>query len=198
MDLHAFTLPLSLGRPMLVTRGVIAFVVGVALSNQPGMSTSKLLLILGVWAVCEGAATVRQGHLPVGIPPRVEVQPMVVMLGGIAVAVGALVVVGLVLDVSAAALTWLLAAWLAVRAVVELLGAVSATSRARLAMGAATIVDLALVAVMVTHTSGSLYDLALFGGALLALWGLLHIALGILAKPVEAPFVPGPRLLDAR
>ena len=36
------------------------------------------------------------------------------------------------------------------------------------------VVDVALVAFLVTHTSGSVSDLALIGGGIVALWGVLH------------------------
>ena len=36
------------------------------------------------------------------------------------------------------------------------------------------VVDVVLVAFLVTHTSGSVSDLALIGGGIVALWGVLH------------------------
>jgi hypothetical protein len=196
MDLPPASRALTLGRAMLVTRGAIAFVVGVVTSNQPGISASTLVLILGVWALLEGATTIRQGYLRWGTPPRVDVQPIVVVLGGVALAAAAIVVV--VPGLSTTTLTWVLAAWLAVRAGFELLGAYTATAKARLAMGAAVLVDIGLVAILVTHATGSVTNLALFGGALASMWGCLYFVLGALAKPVRAVVVPGPRLLSGR
>ncbi len=87
MDLHA----LGQGRSALVTRGVIAFLFGVVASNMPeGVSADTLLTLLGVWALAEGAATIRQGYPRVAKTGRPEAQPAVVAVGGLAVVVGVL------------------------------------------------------------------------------------------------------------
>ena len=139
MDLHA----LSLGRSMMLTRGGIAFLVGVITSNQEGISATSLAVIWGLWALLDGAATVRQAYPPSGTSRRAEARPVMLVMGGIAIAVGVLVVV--VPGISVATATWLLAGWFAVRAVFEALGAFAARSKARLLLGAAALVDVGLV-----------------------------------------------------
>ena len=47
---------------MLLVRGGIAFLVGVVVSNQPGASADALMTLFGLWAVAEGAATIRQAY----------------------------------------------------------------------------------------------------------------------------------------
>ena len=58
MDPHA----LSQGRTMLLVRGGIAFLIGVVISNQPGASADALMNLFGLWALLEGAATIRQAY----------------------------------------------------------------------------------------------------------------------------------------
>ena len=192
MDLHA----LSLGRSMMLARGGIAFVVGVVTSNQPGISATSLAVIWGVWALLDGAATLRQGYPPTGTSHRVEARPVMLLMGGVALAAGVLVVV--VPGLSVGTMTWLLAGWFAVRAVFEGLGAYAARSKARVLLGTAALVDLGLVAVFLTHTSGSVVDLALFGGGLALVWGLVYLSLGLVTAQVHDWAAEGPRLLARR
>jgi uncharacterized membrane protein HdeD (DUF308 family) len=192
MDLDAQ----SLGRSMILTRGGVAFVVGVIASNQSGIAAASLVVVWGAWALADGAATLRQAYPPSGTSRRAEAQPVLLVLGGIAVIVGVLAVV--VPGLSPGTLTWLLAAWFAVRAAFELLGAYAARSKARVLLGAAALVDLGLVAVFVTHTSGSVVDLALYGGGLALVWGLLYLSLGLVTAQVLEWTPKGPRLLSRR
>ena len=125
MDLHA----LSLGRSMMLTRGGIAFVVGVIATNQSGISATSLAVIWGVWALLDGAR-----HDPPGLPAVGHVQPR----GGPArharhgrrrggcrpAGRGGARPVG-------RPVTWLLAGWFAIRAVFEVLGAAAARSSSR-------------------------------------------------------------------
>ena len=192
MDLHA----LSLGRSMMLTRGGIAFLIGVITSNQEGISATSLAVIWGLWALLDGAATVRQGYPPSGTSRRAEARPVMLVMGGIAIAVGVLVVV--VPGLSVATATWLLAGWFAVRALFEALGAVAARSKARLLLGAAALVDVGLVWLFVTHTSGSVVDLALFGGGLAMIWSLIYMSLALATAHVAEWTAEGPRLLAPR
>ena len=192
MDLHALTL----GRSMILIRGGIAFLVGVITSNQEGISASSLVVIWGLWALADGAATVRQGYPPTGTSRRAEARPVMLLMGGIALAVAVLVVV--VPGLSVGALTWLLAGWFGVRAVFEGLGAYAARSKARVLLGAAALVDLGLVALFVTHTSGSVVDLALYGGGLAMIWSLLYLGLGLATAQVLEWTAKGPRMMTRR
>ena len=196
MDLHALSQALTRGRPMLVARGVIAFIVGLIASNQLEVTPAALVTVCGVWALVEGAVTVRQGYPSSDTSRRSEAQPVLLVLGGVGLVAGvlALAVPGL----SAGAAIWLLAAWLAVRAGFEGLAAVAARSKVRLAIGAAALIDLGLVALFVTHTTSSVANATPFGGGLIAVWGILHLALGVMAKPVQVAVEAGPRLLSAR
>jgi uncharacterized membrane protein HdeD (DUF308 family) len=193
MDLHA----LSLGRSMMLTRGGIAFLVGVIATNQSGMSATSLVVLWGVWALLDGLATIRQGYPPSGTSSRPEARPVMLAMGGVAVAVGLLVVV--VPGLSVGSVTWLLAGWFAIRAVFEVLGAAAArSSSARVLLGAAALVDIGLVAVFVTHTSGSVVDLALFGGGLALVWSLVYLTLALMTAPVRDWTPEGTRLLARR
>ncbi len=75
---------------------------------------------MGVWALADGAALVRQAYPPTGTTRRAEAQPGLMVLGGLGVLVGAICV--LAPGLSSDALLWVLAAWFAVRAVAEGMG----------------------------------------------------------------------------
>ena len=98
---------------MLLVRGGIAFLVGVVVSNQPGASADSLMTLFGLWAVAEGAATIRQAYARVDQSHRIEARPILLVLGGVAVVAGIVAVLGL--GLSSATLTWVLAAWVLVR-----------------------------------------------------------------------------------
>ena len=194
MDLHA----LGQGRSALVTRGVIAFLFGVVASNMPeGVSAGTLVTLLGVWALAEGAATIRQGYPRVATTGRPEAQPAVLAVGGLAVVVGVLAVLGL--GLSSTVLLWLLAGWLAVRAAAELItGFTAGPTRTRVLMGLAAVVDLGIAAVLATHTTGTVVNAAMYAGVLIALWGVLTLGLGLATKAVLVFTPEGPRLLSPR
>ncbi len=192
MDLHAQ----SLGRSMMLARGGSAFVVSVVVVNQPDISAASLLAVWGVWAIADGAATLRQAYPPSGTPSRTKAQPLLLVLGGVALAVGSFTVV--VPGLSPGTLIWLMAGWFAVRAGFESLGAYAANANARALLGAAAAVDVGLVAAFVTHTSGGVTALALFGGGLTLVWSLLYLSLGLTTAKVLESTPEGPRLLSRR
>ncbi len=192
MDLHA----LSQGRAMLVVRGVIAFIAGTWASNNPGMSGSAAVTLLGLWTLGEGAALVRQAYPPTGTTRRAEAQPYLMGLGAIGIAVGALTV--LAPGLSTTALIWLLGLWFVTRGLAEAVAtAATAAGRARTFLGLSALVDLVLAAVLLTHVSGTATSIVLFGGGLSALWGVLHLGLAMFAGR-KTPQEVGGRLLAAR
>ena len=76
------------------------------------------------------------------------------------------------LGLSSATLTWVLAAWVLVRVGFEVVAAyIAPLTRIRVLFALSAVVDVALVVFLVTHTSGSVSDLALIGGGIVALWG---------------------------
>jgi uncharacterized membrane protein HdeD (DUF308 family) len=192
MDLHA----LSEGRPMLVARGFIAFVLGVIVFNQTTISASTLVFTWGLWALAEGAATIWQAYRRSSTTKRAEATPLLIGLGGLAIVVGLLAVVGM--GLSFTSLTWAMAGWLAVRALFELLGAFATKGGRRVVLGCAALVDVGLVAVLASHTGESVADSALFGGSLVAIWGMVLLVLAAVARPAEVATVAGPRLLATR
>ena len=193
MDPHE----LSQGRTMLIARGAIAFLFGVIASNQPGISSAMLLTIFGVWALAEGAATIRQAYSPTLGSAHREVRPVLLVLGGVALLAGLLVVV--VPGLSTAAAVSVLAGWVAVRAGCEVMTAYAAgTTTSRVLFSLTVAADLALVAVLVTHTSGSVADVALLGGGIAAVWGVLLLVAGLTTARITALQTTGPRLLAPR
>ena len=180
---------------MLLVRGGIAFLFGVVVSNQPGASADSLMTLFGLWAVAEGAATIRQAYARVDQSHRIEARPILLVLGGVAVVAGIVAVLGL--GLSSATLTWVLAAWVLVRVGFEVVAAyIAPLTRIRVLFALSAIVDVALVVFLVTHTSGSVSDLALIGGGIVALWGVLHLVIGMIAVRVDLITAAGPRLLQ--
>ena len=193
MDPHA----LSQGRTMLLARGAIAFLVGVIVSNQPGATAGLLMTLFGLWAVAEGAATIRQAYARVDQSHRIEARPVLLVLGGVALVAGILAVLGL--GLSTTVLTWVLAAWIIVRVGFELWCAyVAPLNRIRVLFALSAVVDVALIAFLVTHASGSVSDLALIGGGIVALWGALTLVIGMIAARVDLITAAGPRMLASR
>jgi uncharacterized membrane protein HdeD (DUF308 family) len=191
MDPHA----LSQGRTMLLVRGGIAFLVGIILSNQPGASADALMNVFGLWALLDGAATIRQAYARVDQSERIVARPILVILGAVAVLVGIVCILGL--GLSTTTLTWVLAAWILLRVCSELWCAfVAPLTRIRVLFALSAIVDVALVAFLVTHVSGSVSDLALMGGGIVAVWGVLTLVIGMAASKVDLITAAGPRLLQ--
>jgi uncharacterized membrane protein HdeD (DUF308 family) len=191
MDPHA----LSQGRTMLLVRGGIAFLIGVVISNQPGASADALMNLFGLWALLEGAATIRQAYARVDQSDKIAARPVLLLLGGVAVAAGVLTILGLGLSTNA--LTWVLAVWIIVRVGFEVWCAYAAPlTRIRVLFALAAIVDLVLVVFLVTHTTGSVSDLALVGGGIVALWGVITLVIGMAASKVDLLTAAGPRLLQ--
>ena len=191
MDPHA----LSQGRTMLLLRGGIAFLVGVVISNQPGASADSLMTLFGIWALLEGAATLRQAYARVDQYEKIAARPVLLLLGGVAVVAGLLAIFGL--GLSSKALTWMLAAWILVRVGFEVWCAIVAPlNRIRVLFALSAIIDLVLVGFLVTHTGGSVSDLALVGGGIVALWGVITLVIGMAASKVDLITAAGPRLLQ--
>ncbi len=191
MDPHA----LSQGRTMLLVRGGIAFLIGVVISNQSGTSADTLMTLFGIWALLEGAATIRQAYARVDQSEKIAARPVLLLLGGVAVVAGLLAILGL--GLSTTALTWVLAAWIIVRVGFELWCAYAAPiTRIRVLFALSAIVDLVLVAFLVTHTTGSVTDLALIGGSIVALWGMITLVIGMAASKVDLITAAGPRMLQ--
>ncbi len=191
MDPHA----LSQGRTMLLLRGGIAFLVGVVISNQPGASADSLMTLFGIWALLEGAATRRQAYARVDQSEKIAARPVLLLLGGVAVVAGLLAIFGL--GLSSKALTWMLAAWILVRVGFEVWCAIVAPlNRIRVLFALSAIIDLVLVGFLVTHTGGSVSDLALVGGGIVALWGVITLVIGMAASKVDLITAAGPRMLQ--
>ena len=73
---------------------------------------------------------------------------------------------------------------------------VAPLTRIRVLFALSAVVDIALVAFLVTHTTGSVSDLALIGGGIVALWGVLTLVIGMAAAHVDLITAAGPRLLQ--
>ena len=73
---------------------------------------------------------------------------------------------------------------------------VAPLTRIRVLFALSALVDVVLVAFLVTHTSGSVSDLALVGGGIVALWGVITLVIGMAASKVDLITAAGPRMLQ--
>jgi hypothetical protein len=69
-------------------------------------------------------------------------------------------------------------------------------NRIRVLFALSAVVDVALIAFQVIHTDGSVSDLALIGGSIVAPWGVLTLVIGIAAARVDLITAAGRRLLQ--
>ena len=193
MDLHA----LSQGRLMLVVRGTIAFLIGLIISNNAGLSADTVLMLIGVWTLLDGVAVIWQAYQPTHPGRPAEMHPALRVVGAVGIAVGVLAVV--VPGISAGTLIWLLAAWFAFRAVVQVTAVLSGVpGRSATFLVLAAVADLGLVAILMTHRTGSIESIALFGGGIAFAWGVLQMFLGGVAGKTPKRETVGPRLLAPR
>jgi uncharacterized membrane protein HdeD (DUF308 family) len=187
---------LTQGRSMLLARGAIAIALGIVAGNQLEISASSFVWVFAVWALVEGAATLRQAYAPTQGLAHIEVRPVLLLLGGISVAAGVLSV--LALAVSSGVAIGVLALWLLVRGGFEVLAVVRSTGKTRVLFGLVAAIDGALAALAATNMSGAPGDLAMVCGGLAAVWGGLYVVIGLTTRVVTEMPQQGRRLLDAR
>jgi uncharacterized membrane protein HdeD (DUF308 family) len=182
---------------MLVVRGTVAFLVGLVISNNSGLSAGTVLTLLGIWTLLDGVALVWQAYQPTHPGRPAEMHPSLRVVGAVGIVVGALIAVAP--GLSNSLMIWLLAAWFTFRAVVQVAAVFSAVpGRAAAFLVLAAVADLGLVAMLLTHRTGSIESIALFGGGIAFGWGVLQMLLGTVAGKTPERETVGPRLLAPR
>lgn len=166
------------GWQLIVLRGALAVVFGIVAAAWPITTAVTLIVLWGVWAAVDGISSLAQ-VFRAGTPTLARVGHALMGVIGIAAAFFAFVRPGL----TAVTLTWILGIWLIARGVLGLvlaLGKTPPAPRALLVLGAA--VDLFLGVLLAANPGRAAVSIALTLGLVAILWGLVFIALGLVAR----------------
>ena len=160
------------GWQMVMVRGAVAVVFGLVAMTWRMETAVVLVLIWGVWAVCDGVSLLAQAFTG-------KVQDgrwWAVTLGVIAVLVGVLAIVrpGL----AAVTLTWLLGAWAIVRGALEMLVALGLSGRYRWFLLAGGTLSIVIGLLFVLNPGGAAVALAFLLGLLAVGWGIVYLSTG--------------------
>ena len=166
------------GWQIIVVRGVLAVLFGIVASIWPISTAVTLIVLWGVWAAVDGLSSLVQAFRPATpMPARVGNALMGVL--GLAVAFFAFVRPGL----TAVTLTWILGIWLIARGVVDLVLAFGRTPPApRGLLAFSGVVDLLLGVLFVANPGRAAVGIALLIGLVAIVWGLVFIAVGLVAR----------------
>ncbi|MCL8026422.1 DUF308 domain-containing protein [Nocardioides bruguierae] len=166
------TFPLPWG--LLAARGAVGVVAGVLLLAWPRASISVVLVLVGLWTAVDGVLTIAGArHEGSGRGERA-----VLALGGLlAVVIGAIAVVRPF--ETAAALAWMLGAWLLVLGLLQLvLTALRPSLLGLLTAAAVAAAGFLLILDPGRATTG----LTMLIGLALVAWGALFVVVGLLAR----------------
>jgi len=162
---------------LLVVRGVIATVFGIVAMAWPVETITVLVVLWGIWALVDGVTWLAQSVSVAQGTARLLFAGM----GALALIVSAIAVFRP--QVAATAVTWVLGAWLLVRAVTELvLAFTKAPPAPRALLVLSALVDGAIGIVFVANPGKAAVGVAWLLGLLAIVWGLVFIALGIAAR----------------
>jgi uncharacterized membrane protein HdeD (DUF308 family) len=154
---------------MLMVRGAVAVVFGLVAMTWRMETAVLLVLVWGVWAVCDGVALLAQslmGRVKDGRWWAVAVGVIAVVVGVLAVARPGLATV---------TLTWLLGAWAIVRGGVELVTALSVSGGHRWLLLAGGALSIVIGLLFVLNPGGAAVALAFLLGLLAVGWGVLYL-----------------------
>ena len=162
---------------LLVARGVIAVVFGAVAMAWPVETITVLVVLWGIWALVDGVTWLAQSFTVAQGTARL-------LFAGI----GALALIAAFIamfrpQVAATAVTWVLGAWLLIRALTELvLAFTKAPPAPRALLVLSALVDGAIGLVFVANPGKAAVGVAWLLGLLAIVWGLVFIALGIAAR----------------
>ena len=178
---------------VLLLRGAVAIVLGIVLIAWPESTIVVLVVLWGVWALIDGIGLGAQAFAPgTGTGQRVFFGVMALI--AVVVAFLALTRPGM----TAAALTWVLGIWLIVRGAFELVGAFTATTstpRWLLLLGAG--IDLVLGFLFVANPGTSAVAIAVVLGIAAVAWGVVFVALALLARSAAKEAGDGPAVTSS-
>ena len=182
---------------LLLLRGVIGIVLGIALVVWPEATIAVLMVLVGIWALIDGIGLAAQAFAKGAS-------------AGHRVLFGAMALVALVValfaifspDKAASAITWLVGIWLLVRGLFELVGAFSSTIAApRWLLLLSALLDLVLGWLFVANPGRAAVGVAVLIGILAIAWGVVFVVLALAARnatkdlpdgPAAPPLVPPP------
>ena len=154
---------------MLMVRGAVAVVFGLVAMTWRMETAVLLVLVWGVWAVCDGVALLAQGLMGKVKDGRW----WAVAVGVIAVVVGVLAMARP--GMAAVTLTWLLGAWAILRGGFELIAALGVSGASRWLLLGGGALSLLIGLVFVLNPGGAAVALAFLLGLLAVGWGVLHL-----------------------
>jgi uncharacterized membrane protein HdeD (DUF308 family) len=159
---------------LLVARGVVGILFGLAAITWPITTALALALMWGVWALVDGISSITQAFTPEGKEGRMWLSVM----GVIALLAGLFAITSP--GVTAVTLTWLLGIWLIVRAGFEAFGAFSSSREApRWLLLAGAALSLVLGVLFVANPGVAAVTLAEVLGTLAVVWGVMFVVTGI-------------------
>lgn len=173
---------------LLLLRGVVAVVLGIVLIAWPQSTIVVLVVLWGVWALVDGIGLGVQAFAPgAGTGQRV-------LFGVMALVAVVVAFIAFTRPAgAAAALTWALGIWLIIRGVFELVGALTATTstpRWLLLLGA--VIDIVLGGLFVANPARSTVTIAVVIGIAAVAWGLVFVALALIARSAVKDLPEGP------
>lgn len=181
---------------LVLLRGVIGIVFGIAIMIWPQATIVVLMVLIGIWALVDGVGLAAQVFAK-GASTGQRVFFGVMALVALVVALVAIFRPGL----AASAVTWVIGIWLLVRGLFELVGAFSSTVAAPrwlLVLGA--LLDLVLGWLFVANPGGAAVAVAWLIGLVAVAWGIVFVVLAIAARsatknlpdgPTAPPLIPG-------
>ena len=166
------------GWQIIVVRGVLAVIFGIVAAIWPISTAATLIMLWGVWAGVDGISSLVQALRP-ATPMVARVGNALMGVLGLAAAFLALVRPGL----TAVALTWVLGIWLIARGLLDLVLALGRTPPApRALLAFSGVVDLLLGVLFAANPGRAAVGGALISGLVAIVWGLVFIAVGLVAR----------------
>ncbi|MFT4084859.1 MAG: DUF308 domain-containing protein [Nocardioides sp.] len=169
---------LSVSWKLLVVRGLIGILFGIAAMAWPLDTALALAVLWGVWALVDAIGTFTQVFAP---GTTAGSQVLLILLGAISMIAAFFAIIHPAL--AAATLIWILGIWLIVRGVFELGGALSATAGgARGLILLSAVLDVVLGLLFVSHPGHSAVGIAWLLGLIALCWGIVFLVGGAMVR----------------
>lgn len=178
---------LNLSWRLLLLRGVIGVLFGIAAMVWPLDTAIGLALLWGFWALLDSAGTFAQAFEH-GTPTAARV--LLVLMAVIALAAAFFAIFSPAL--TAAALTWILGVWLIVRGVFEAVAAFTASSLApRWLILASAALDILLGILFAANPGRGAVTIAFVLGLVAFVWGIVFLVTGFVVRRDAAKIPSG-------
>ncbi len=161
---------------LVVLRGVLAIVFGVAAFLMPGLAWLSLIVLFGTYAILDGVFAMLSGLISSKFSPRWWV---FLLEGLVSVAAGVIALVRP--DLASVALVWLIASWAIVTGILEIAAAIrlrkEITNEWMLGFGGFVSIVLGVLLFFQPATGGLVITLMI--GAYALIFGIALVALGL-------------------